>query len=293
MAVNRRYYWLQLKEDFFKSKEMKLMRKLPGGEELTIIYLKIMLVSLPDEGKIYFEGLAEDLAEELALLIDEDTEAVRMTLVFLTKKNLLTTNDNYQFTLEQVPEMIGSETASTRRSRKYREGKKALQCNTDATKRNGDIEIDIDIEKDIELDQEQEQKNAVGGENLVFKKLKEAFGEMSVNGTMVEEVERLLKQYGQELVVLALNETILNAGKSLRYTMSILQRWDGQGLRTAAQIKVADEEYERKKSNKTQGDPYGNIPSWSNLRPENRKEPEPEISDEEYERRLKEFLASE
>ena len=293
MAVNRRYYWLQLKEDFFKSKEMKLMRKLPGGEELTIIYLKIMLASLPDEGKIYFEGLAEDLAEELALLIDEDTEAVRMALMFLTKKNLLTTNDNYQFTLEQVPEMIGSETASTRRSRKYREGRKALQCNTDATKRNGDIEIDIEIEKDIELDQEQEQKNAVGGENLVFKKLKEAFGEMSVNGTMVEEVERLLKQYGQELVVLALNETILNAGKSLRYTMSILQRWDGQGLRTAEQIRVADEEYERKKTNRSQGDPYGNIPSWSNLRPENQKEPEPEISDEEYERRLKEFLSSE
>ena len=293
MAVNRRYYWLQLKEDFFKSKEMKLMRKLPGGEELTIIYLKIMLASLPDEGKIYFEGLAEDLAEELALLIDEDTEAVRMALMFLTKKNLLTTNDNYQFTLEQVPEMIGSETASTRRSRKYREGQKALQCNTDATKRNGDIDIEIDIEKDIELDQEQEQKNAVGGENLVFKKLKEAFGEMSVNGTMVEEVERLLKQYGQELVVLALNETILNAGKSLRYTMSILQRWDGQGLRTSGQIKAANEEFERKKSNKTQGDPYGNIPSWSNLRPENQKEPEPEMSDEEYERRLKEFLASE
>ena len=285
MAVNRRYYWLQLKEDFFKSKEMKLMRKLPGGEELTIIYLKIMLASLPDEGKIYFEGLAEDLAEELALLIDEDTEAVRMALMFLTKKNLLTTIDNYQFTLEQVPEMIGSETASTRRSRKYREGQKALQCNTDATKCNGDIELD--------QDQEQEQKNAVGGENLIFKKLKEAFGEMSVNGTMVEEVERLLKQYGQELVVLALNETILNAGKSLRYTMSILQRWDGQGLRTAEQIRVADEEYERKKSNKTQVDPYGNIPSWSNLRPENQKEPEPEMSDEEYERRLKEFLASE
>ena len=293
MAANRRYYWLQLKEDFFKSKEMKLMRKLPGGEELTIIYLKIMLASLPDEGKIYFEGLAEDLAEELALLIDEDTEAVRMALMFLTKKNLLTTIDNYQFTLEQVPEMIGSETASTRRSRRYRKGQKALQCNTDATKCNGDIEIDIDIEKDIELDQDQEQKNTVGGENLIFKKLKEAFGEMSVNGTMVEEVERLLKQYGQELVVLALNETILNAGKSLRYTMSILQRWDGQGLRTAEQIRVADEEYERKKSNKTQGDPYGNIPSWSNLRPENQKEPEPEMSDEEYERRLKEFLASE
>lgn len=37
MAVNRRYYWLQLKEDFFKSKEMKLMRKLPGGDRRQMV----------------------------------------------------------------------------------------------------------------------------------------------------------------------------------------------------------------------------------------------------------------
>ena len=43
VTENRRYYWLQLKDDFFNSKEMKLMRKLPGGEEITIIYLKMML----------------------------------------------------------------------------------------------------------------------------------------------------------------------------------------------------------------------------------------------------------
>ena len=147
VTENRRYYWLQLKDDFFNSKEMKLMRKLPGGEEITIIYLKMMLASLAEQGKLYFEGLAEDLAEELSLLIDEDPEAIRLTLMFLTKKKLLTTSDNYQFNLEQVPEMVGSETASTRRSRKHRENQKALQCNTDATKGNGDIDIDIDIDK--------------------------------------------------------------------------------------------------------------------------------------------------
>ena len=158
----------------------------------------------------------------------------------------------------------------------------------DTQVRLGKDRLELDKDRlDHHLDQNDDDKN------LVFKKLKEAFGEMHVNGTMVEEVERLLQQYGQELVILALDKTILNAGKSLRYTMSILQRWDGQGLRTAEQIRVADEEYERKKTNKIQGDPYGNIPSWSNLRPENQKEPEPEMSDEEYERRLKEFLASE
>lgn len=166
------------------------------------------------------------------------------------------------------------------------------QCVQDVYKLDTQVRLGkdrLELDKD-RLDHHLDQND--DDENLIFKKLKEAFGEMSVNGTMVEEVEKLLKQYGQELVVLALDKTILNAGKSLRYTMSILKRWDGQGLRTAEQIRVADEEYERKKSNKTQGDPYGNIPSWSNLRPENRKEPEPEISDEEYERRLKEFLAS-
>ena len=142
VTENRRYYWLQLKDDFFNSKEMKLMRKLPGGEEITIIYLKMMLVSLSEQGKLYFEGLAEDLAEELSLIIDEDPEAIRLTLMFLTKKKLLTTSDNYQFNLEQVPEMIGSETASARRVRKHRENQKALQCNSDVTKCNGDIDID-------------------------------------------------------------------------------------------------------------------------------------------------------
>lgn len=148
VTENRRYYWLQLKDDFFNSKEMKLMRKLPGGEEITIIYLKMMLVSLSEQGKLYFEGLAEDLAEELSLIIDEDPEAIRLTLMFLTKKKLLTTSDNYRFNLEQVPEMIGSETASARRVRKHRENQKALQCNSDVTKCNGDIDIDIDIDID-------------------------------------------------------------------------------------------------------------------------------------------------
>lgn len=175
--------------------------------------------------------------------------------------------------------------------KKYIDGQVTDKCLTD----DGQVtdKCPHSIGKDsIGKDRIVESRSANDDENLIFKKLKEAFGEMSVNGTMVEEVERLLRQYGQELVVLALDKTILNAGKSLRYTMSILQRWDGQGLRTAEQIRVADEEYERKKSNKTQADPYGNIPSWSNLRPENQKELEPEISDEEYERRLKEFLAS-
>ena len=45
---NKRYFWIQLAQDFFKSKEMKLLRKIAGGDTHTIIYLKMMLISLED-----------------------------------------------------------------------------------------------------------------------------------------------------------------------------------------------------------------------------------------------------
>ena len=36
----KRYYWLKLQQDFFSSKRIKKMRRLPGGDTLSIIYLK-------------------------------------------------------------------------------------------------------------------------------------------------------------------------------------------------------------------------------------------------------------
>lgn len=31
--MGKKYYWLQLKEDFFRQKEIKLLRKIAGGEQ--------------------------------------------------------------------------------------------------------------------------------------------------------------------------------------------------------------------------------------------------------------------
>ena len=234
--ANRRYYWLQLKEDFFKTKEMKLMRKLPGGEEITIIYLKIMLVSLADEGKIYFEGLADDLAEELALLIDEDAEAVRMALIFLEQKKLLTTSDNYQYNLEQVPEMIGSETASARRVRKHRDSQKALHCNTEVTNRNGDID------KDIEIDNNNTSVSPSLAENL------------KTSGIHINQKQhqQLLEYVGLdgmsfELLNHAIEITSEIHRPSFKYLKAILENWRKEGFTSLEQV----EEHEKKRQKTT------------------------------------------
>lgn len=86
----------------------------------------------------------------------------------------------------------------------------------------------------------EQQLGAGAGKNIIFEKLKDAFGEMSINGTIVREVEDLLSKHGQELLIYALDETILNGGRSIRYTRSILERWHGQGLKTVEQVKQSN-----------------------------------------------------
>ena len=149
--MNRRYYWLKLKNDFFKDKRIKKLRKIAGGDTYTIIYLKMQLLSLQDEGMLYYDGVEDTFEEEIALQIDEDVEDVKITIGFLLRHNLLIQDEGNEYQLPETINSIGSETASTIRSRKSRENKKLLQCNTNATKCNGEI----DIEKDIDIDKKE------------------------------------------------------------------------------------------------------------------------------------------
>ena len=71
---------------------------------------------------------------------------------------------------------------------------------------------------------------------------------MAINGTVYEEVNDLVKTHGSSLVIHALDETILNAGRSIRYTRAILDDWQGRGLRTVEQVKS-----ESKKNKKPKG----------------------------------------
>lgn len=158
MSKNKRYFWLKLKEDFFNQKEIKLLRKIAGGDTYTIIYLKLLLLSLKNDGKIYFDGLTDEFTEELALEIDESLENVQVTMQFLQSKGLIAfDSDNHdEFELTNIASMIGSETDDARRKRKERQRKqlklgqspdnvtnKSQLCHTEK-----EIELDKDIEKE-------------------------------------------------------------------------------------------------------------------------------------------------
>ena len=167
----KKYIWLKLKEDFFQQKPIKKLRKMAGGATFTLIYLKMQLLSLKSEGKLYFDNVEENFAEEIALELDETVDDVKMTLLFLEKNNLIEVGDlPDEYILPQVMDCIGSETAAAERMRKMRKAKaqekigfNSSRCNNVTpllqsvtngyTEREKDKEIDIDIEREENLSQ--------------------------------------------------------------------------------------------------------------------------------------------
>lgn len=156
MAEPKRYFWLKLHKDFFQRKEIKRLRKIAGGDTYTIIYLKMLLRSIMSEGKLYFDGLEEDFAAEVALDLDESEENVQITITYLLNSGLLEMRSDDEYYLPDTKNSTGCETAVAARVRRHREKQKALQCNTDVTqvKHLCNGEIEKEIEKEIEIDKE-------------------------------------------------------------------------------------------------------------------------------------------
>ena len=284
VVKNKRYYWIQLAQDFFKSKEMKLLRKIAGGDTHTIIYLKMMLISLEDGGHIYYDGLADNLAEEIALVIDENVEDIKITLIFLESKGLLTRNSDRDYFLEQVPEMVGSETASARRVRKFRENQLALQCNNDETNRNGDIDIEKDIDTEIEKDVDE---NPVA---LIVEEYQSRIAPL--DGTQFELLKEFITLDGMEakVVLKAIGLAADNGKRNFSYIRAILNNWKNDGVLTIAAVEERERVYKESKISKRPGNQKSNVPEWSQPNYVNNTSDETKKELEERKRELLERL---
>ena len=155
MSEPKRYFWLKLHKDFFQRKEIKRLRKIAGGDTYTIIYLKMLLRSIMSDGKLYFDGLEDDFASELALDLDEKEENVQITIQYLLKSGLLEMCSDEEYYLPDTKDSTGCETAAASRMRRCRAKKEQLERNNVTRMlQSGYGEIEKELEKEKELDKE-------------------------------------------------------------------------------------------------------------------------------------------
>ena len=253
MASVKRFFWLKLKEDFFKQKEIKLLRKIAGGDTHTIIYLKILLLSLKNNGKVYFEGVTDNFFEEIALEIDEDIENVAICMKFLEQKGLLIYDTEDSASLTAIPEMIGSESESARRVRKHRQNKvlqeKTSQCNAEPLQSNKNVTTEKELEKELEIEKEKElQQETEPSGQLSLSSLFE-FWESNGFGMLAPKTRQDLaywvkdfqelganEQEALELIQEALKLAINANARRYNYVNGILKNWEAKRYTNVKQV---------------------------------------------------------
>lgn len=123
MSDNKRYYWLKLPENFYDDDTIQWIEDQENGAAYVNFYLKLLLKSLSDDGKlIRYVGqrLMPYDVRSLARLTNTDTDTVRVALELFVKIGLVERLDSGELYMNQIDEMIGSETQAATRMRKMR-----------------------------------------------------------------------------------------------------------------------------------------------------------------------------
>ena len=214
----KRYYWLKLEENYFDLKVQKALRKLPSGADMLICYLKMQLKYLNKSGLIEYQGIYEDVAQEIALDIDEEFDIVKMTLAVLIKWKVIE-QENTNLYLSEMQDRIGSKSDVALRVAKHREKQKMLQCNNDVTKCNSIKEIEI--EKHIEIDKKENNKKKKYFENDDVNDIFLEFLEMrkkirAVNSDRaIKTLINQLNNYDDEIKIKMIEQSIVNSWKGI------------------------------------------------------------------------------
>ena len=228
MNETKRYYWLKLPADFFEDRAIKRLKTIENGNTCIIIYLKMLLKSLDDEGKFYYEGIEKNIIEEIALDIDEKEEDVQATVNYLVEKKLMNCTEN-EVELIKIQELTGSESNSTKRVRKYR----ALQCNADVTECNANVtrcntekEIEKEIDKELDKKDITEKTTITLKENDNEKPKKEKYGIYSHVLLTKTEYQNLAEEYpNAEEIIQFLDDYIEEKGYRAKSHYLSIKRW--------------------------------------------------------------------
>lgn len=186
----RRFYWLQLKEDYFDDDAIAWLEEQPNGKEYSLFYLKLCLKSLKTNG-IMIRRVGEMLIpydhKKLAEITNTCPDTVLVAMQLLTKIGLVKTLDNGELYLSQIENLIGSQSVGAFKKQQQRQRQQAIQTtpppalpeNTEggqgADNCPPDIEIEIEKEIDIEIERETERNR------LDYQKIIKAYNDICIS----------------------------------------------------------------------------------------------------------------
>lgn len=148
MAVDKKYYWLKLKDTFFEDDTISFIEEQENGIKYSNFYLKLCLKSVRTNGKLIRlvgETLMPYDVKSLSKLTNVDFDTVNSAMSLFEKLGIISVLENGELYLSQVQEMIGSETEKASLMRRKRA---EVRIGNNVTKMLPYIEKEIEKEKE-------------------------------------------------------------------------------------------------------------------------------------------------
>lgn len=124
--IGNKYYWLKLHNNFFEKEEIKMLLSMQNGTTYVIIYLKLLLKSLETEGTLIFKRTIPYTPEMIASITGENIDIVRIAIDIFISFRLMENLENGALFMNEIENMVGSESKWAEIKRKQRDDKKRI-----------------------------------------------------------------------------------------------------------------------------------------------------------------------
>lgn len=239
---NKRFYWIKLRENFFQQETIDWLMEQENGSAYIVLYLKMCLLTANTSGELI--RTIGDMTipyepKKISQKTGFDIDTVNVALSLFKHLGLIEETQEGIPVMPEVKNMVGSESESAARVRKYRK-KKALQSNVDVTNKALQSNVEIrdksieyrDKSKENREEKVESRKKETGTSDDGLKDAVNAYrkniypmpGEMDL-----EKLKALVDDFGSDIVVKAIDRAVTRNKRSLAYIHGILKRWQADG----------------------------------------------------------------
>lgn len=246
---DKKFYWLQLKEDFFDEDAITWLEEQENGEKYSLFYLKLCLKSLKTKG-ILIRKVGDLLVpydkNRLSEITRTDVDTVVVAMELLQKIGLVKILENGEIYCTQVENMIGEKSIGAFKKQQQRlltkGGQKADKCPPE-------IELELDIEIEQELEREMQKIVDVYEENI---------GLLGTSNFLILK-DYMKDGFSAEMIIYAIQLALKQNKRNLAYIEGILKNWQLNNIKTLGDAKRENEQHHSKESKKEEKIEYKEV----------------------------------
>ncbi|WP_107950903.1 phage replisome organizer N-terminal domain-containing protein [Lysinibacillus parviboronicapiens] len=248
--------WIKLRTDMFDNTKIRLIEKLPEGDTILVIWVKLLAAA----GKANCNGyimLSENIpmnVEEMAVIFDRPLNTVRLALEAFKRYGMVEVDENEIIRIhnwekhQNVDGMEKIRLQTAARVAKHREKKKAEQalplpknddndtCNVTVTQSNETEQTKTRLDKDLDIDKEKDIQQTVSQSSVSSQKLFTFFTtrlNRFPSEQLREDINFYLETYNDaDLIIEAFNRSLADGRVKAKekYALGTLRNWKHEGV---------------------------------------------------------------